>query len=53
MWPDLVVVAAPYLDGHDGLGPAAEPLEAEALVAELVVEALIGAVLPGCSAAGS
>ena len=46
MWTNLVVVAAPGF--HDGLGLGAreEPLHAQALVAELAVEALADAILP-------
>lgn len=43
----LVVVLPPELDDGDDLRPGAQPLETEALVAELPVEALLGAVLPG------
>jgi hypothetical protein len=39
-------VPAIGLDQHDGDRPAREPLHAEALVAELAVEALVDAVLP-------
>jgi hypothetical protein len=46
MRPDLVVVPPPCLDEDLGLGSAAEPLDAQALVAELVVKALVGAILP-------
>lgn len=43
----LVVVAAPLLDDHARLEPGAKPLQAQALVAQAAVEALVGAVLPG------
>jgi len=46
MRPHLVVVAAPRFDDDLRLGPRAEPFEAQALVAELAVEALARAVLP-------
>jgi hypothetical protein len=49
MWADVVVVLPPGLDDGASLGAAAEPLHAEALVAELAVEALVGPVLPGLS----
>ena len=47
MRPHLVVVLTPRLDDDLGLGPGAEPFEAQALVAELAVETLRRAVLPG------
>ena len=47
MRPHLVVMPAPALDHHLRLGPRAEPLQAQALVAELAVEALRRAILPG------
>ncbi len=47
MRTDFVVVTAPGFD-HDGrFCSASEPLERQALVAELAVEAFIGSVLPG------
>lgn len=46
MWSFLVVVTSPGLDQDLGLGAASEPLEAQALVAKLVVEVLVGAILP-------
>ena len=46
MRPHLVVVPAPGLDDGPGLGSRAEPFEAQALVAELAVEALRRTVLP-------
>lgn len=42
---DGVVVATPSLDHDLGLGTRAEPLQAEALVAQLAVEAFVAAVL--------
>jgi len=47
MRPIMVEVVTPGLDHDAGLFAAAEPLEGQALVAELSVEALIGPVLPG------
>jgi hypothetical protein len=47
MRANLVVVAPPGLDHDLGLGARQEPFEAQALVAELAVEALADAVLPG------
>ena len=44
--PDGVVVDAPGLDEDGRFGPGSEPLDAQALIAELAVEALIGAILP-------
>ena len=41
-----VVVAPPSLDDHLRLGARAEPFEAQALVAELAVEAFRDAILP-------
>lgn len=41
------VVAAPLFDDRARLGPVAEPLHVQALVAQAHVEALVGAVLPG------
>src|SRR5471032_1363514 len=43
----LVVVLAPRLDDDLGLGAGPEPFEAQALVAELAVETLRRAILPG------
>src|SRR5688572_24305390 len=43
----VIVVLSPGLDDHLRLGPRAEPFEAQALVAELAVEALRDAILPG------
>ena len=43
----LVVVLAPRLDDDLGLGAGSEPFEAQALVAELAVETLGRAILPG------
>ena len=42
-----VVVSTPDFDHDGGLGPGAEPLDRQALVAEAAVEAFVGAVLPG------
>ncbi len=47
MRPLLVVVLSPRLDDDFGFGPASKPFQAQALVSELAVEALIQAVLPG------
>jgi hypothetical protein len=47
MRSDEVVVRSPGLDDGHRLASAAEPFEGETLVAELPVEALVGAVLPG------
>src|SRR3546814_11818810 len=47
MRPNLVVVLAPRLDHDLGFSPRPEPFEAQALVAELAVEAFAGAILPG------
>jgi hypothetical protein len=46
MRPDMVVVPTPGFDYDARLFAAPEPLERQALVPELSVEALIGAVLP-------
>src|SRR6476620_9829843 len=46
MRPDFIVMAAPGFDDHLRLASAAEPLEAQALVTEAAVEALVHAVLP-------
>jgi len=43
----VIEVPAPGFDHDAGLGTAAEPLQAQALVAEFSVEALIDPVLPG------
>lgn len=48
--PDLVVVLTPGLDDDLGLATRAEPLDGQALVAKLAVEALVGAVLPRLAA---
>jgi hypothetical protein len=42
-----VVVLAPGLDHDLRLRPRPEPFEAQALVAELAIEALVDAILPG------
>jgi hypothetical protein len=47
VWAHLVEVASPALDDHLGLGARAEPFQAQALVAELAVEALSDAIPPG------
>ncbi len=41
-----MVVLAPLLDEDFGLGARAKPLPAQALVAELAVEAFVGSILP-------
>ena len=46
MWPHGIVVPVPHFDDHLRLATTAEPLQAQAFVAESVVEALVGAVLP-------
>ena len=46
MWSDRIVVAAPSLDQHLGLGEAIEDLAVQQLVAKRPVEALVVAVLP-------
>ena len=46
MRPDLVVMSSPNLDQNLSLLAAAEPLEAEAFISKLVVETLVGSVLP-------
>jgi hypothetical protein len=46
VWPNVVVVLLPGLDRGDVFVPAAKVAHAEALVAELPVEALVGSVLP-------
>jgi hypothetical protein len=47
MRPHLVVVPPPALDHRLRLGPRAEPLQAQALVAEFAVEVLRRSILPG------
>ncbi len=42
----LVVVTTPVFDHDLRIDPILEPLQAQALVAELAVEALVGTVLP-------
>jgi hypothetical protein len=42
-----VVVVSPGFDDHTGFPARPEPLQGQAFVAELAVEALVGAVLPG------
>ncbi len=44
---DLVVVLAPGFDDGNSFSSRTEPLDGQALVSELAVEAFIGAVLPG------
>lgn len=44
--PHRVVVVAPSLDDYCGLLARSEPLQREALIAQLAVEALISPVLP-------
>src|ERR1700693_4543326 len=43
----LVIMPPPGLDDHPRLGAGTEPFEAEAFVAELAIEALYDAILPG------
>ena len=47
MGPHLVVVPPPLLDADAGIDGVAEPLQAEALVAELPIEGFVGGILPG------
>ena len=47
MRTNLVVVPAPGFDDDLGLGARQEPLQAQALVTELAVEAFAHPVLPG------
>ena len=44
-----VVVLAPGFDDDGGFSSAAEPLEVQALIAQLAVEGFVGAILPGAS----
>src|SRR5579872_6906993 len=46
MRPNLVVVTSVLLDDDLGIDSVPEPLHAQALVAELAVERLVGSVLP-------
>jgi len=46
MRSNLVVVFPPALDQDLRLNPTPEPFKAEALVPELVVEALVSGILP-------
>lgn len=46
MGTDGVVILSPGLDQDLGLGTGAEPFDAQAFVAELAVEGLVGTVLP-------
>ena len=50
MRTDMVVVATPGFDHDTRFLAAPEPFELQALVAELAVEALVGAVLPRLTA---
>ena len=47
VWSHQVVVLPPSLDDDLRLAAGAEPFHAQAFVAKLAVEALVGAVLPG------
>ena len=47
MWPHCIVMATPDFDEDESFAAAAEPLQVQALIAQLAVEALVGAVLPG------
>ena len=47
MRPHFIIMPLPSLDNYLGLGAGTEPFEAEAFVAELAVEALRHAILPG------
>ena len=47
MWPHGIVVPAPDFDNHLRFTTTAEPLQAQAFVAEAAIEALVGTVLPG------
>ena len=47
MRANIVVVLPPSLDDDLGLGSRPEPFKAQALVAELAVEAFTGTILPG------
>ena len=49
MRPILVVMASPRLDDCSDLDPVPEPFHAEALVAELPVQALGSTILPWLS----
>ena len=46
VWSLSIVMDAPGLDEDSCFAPRAEPLDTQALVAELAVKALVGAVLP-------
>ena len=47
MRANVVVVLAPSLDYHDRLPARAEPLDAQAFIAQFAVETLVRAVLSG------
>jgi hypothetical protein len=47
--PHSVVVASPRLDEDGSFGPSTKPLETEALVSKLAVEALVHPILPRLS----
>ena len=49
VWPDLVVVPAPFSDARFGLRQGLKPLLVQALVTKLPIEALDVAVLHGSS----
>jgi hypothetical protein len=44
---DLVEVTPPLLDADLRIDPIPEPLQAEIFVAQLAVEGVVGAILPG------
>ena len=46
MWPNCIVVPTPGFNDYLRFAAAAEPLDAQALVTELAIEALIHPVLP-------
>jgi hypothetical protein len=46
MRPHIIAMPTPDFDEHAGFGAATETLHAQALIAELAVEAFVGAVLP-------
>ena len=50
--PDGVEVKAPGFDNDLRLGRRSEPVDAQALVAELAIEALVVGVLPTANALG-
>jgi hypothetical protein len=49
VWPDFVVVPAPFSDARSGLRQGLNPLLVQALVTRLPIEALAVAVLHGAS----